>query len=237
MSATAIDHQAIGRSRVALQYQESPKFLDYLRALLQVPNEQEALLQKVALQTDIDEAEGVNLDVLGDIVGASRIVPYSSALQFFGFQGQPGALTFGEEGFPAIGGRFREEFETDFTTSTLDDVAYRVLIRAKIVKNHSKGTNEDVLRGLAYLFGPGVPVAVGDHGGMAIQIAVGRELTFLEQAMIINLDILPRPAGVRISQRVSYDITNFFGFSDQAGALTFGEEDDPAVGGKFAEEF
>lgn len=244
MTSPTIDHQAIGRSRVALQYQESPKFLAYLKALLTSPGELEDVLQKVALQTDIDTAEGVNLDVIGEIVGISRIVPNSIPVQFFGFQGQPGALIFGEEGYPGNGGRFRDEAESEFATSVLADPDYRLLLKAKIVKNHSKGTNEDILKGLSYLFGQGgmaVQVAVNDQGGMAVQVAVGRQLTFLEKVLITNLDILPRPAGVRISQRVTYNAANYFGFSDSpqymSGALTFGEEGSTVIGGQFAEEF
>lgn len=236
MTAPALDHQALGRSRVALQYTQSPKFLAYLQALLNAPVELEAVLQKVALQTDIDLAEGVNLDVLGEIVGISRIVPNSVVVQFFGFHGQPGALTYGEEGFPNVGGRFREENESEFATSVLADPDYRLLLRAKIVKNHSTGTSEDILQGLSYLFGA-APTAVEDGGGMAVQVAVGRQLTFLEKVLITSLDILPRPAGVRINQRVSYQRSSYLGFSDQLSALTFGEEGQLAVGGQFAEEF
>jgi hypothetical protein len=240
MTSPTIDHQAIGISRVALQYQESPKFLAYLKTLLAAPVELEAVLQKTFLQTDIDQAEGVNLDVLGEIVGISRIVPNSIAVQFFGFQGQPGALIFGEEGYQGTGGRFREDAEPEFATSVLADPDYRLLLKAKILKNHSKGTNEDMLKGLSYLFAQGgmaVQVAVNDWGGMAVQVAVGRQLTYLEKVLITTLDILPRPAGVRISQRVTYNAANYFGFSDLQGSLTFGEEGSTVIGGQFAEEF
>lgn len=71
----------------------------------------EALFAKVAEQTDIDLAEGVNLDVLGDIVGIGRIVPDSLALPFFGFDGQAGAGNFGEEDISDIGKPFFEEGE------------------------------------------------------------------------------------------------------------------------------
>ena len=84
-----------------------------------------------------------------------------------------------------------------------------------------------VIAGLAYLFG----------GGMAIQVAVGRPLTYLEKVLITNLDVLPRPAGVRISQRVTYSTTSYFGFDGQINALSFGEEGQPSTGGQFAEEF
>lgn len=240
MTSATIDPQAIGKSRVALQYSQSKKFLAYIAALLAAPTELEGVLQKVALQTDIDQAEGVNLDVIGEIVGIGRIVPNSIPMQFFGYQDQPGAMIFGEEGIPQIGGRFRDESETGFATSVLADPDYRLLIKAKIVKNHSKGTNEDILKGLSYLFGSGTgapKITIGDVGGMAIQISIGRQLTFLEKVLIKNLDVLPKPAGVRFSQRVSYDANNYFGFSDQVGARTFNEESVISAVGQFAEEF
>jgi len=239
MSSTVLDHQSLGRSRIATQYTESQRFLAYVRALLDSSAELEAVLQKVAEQTDIDIAEGVNLDVIGEIVGVSRIIPASVQLAFFGFQDNAAALNFGEEGAQGVGGRFYDEGEPYLATSVLNDPEYRMLIRAKIVKNHAVGTNEDVIAGLAYLFGGGndVPVIVEDVGGMAIQVAIGRQLTYLEKVLISSLDILPRPAGVRISQRVTYSASNYFGFDGQSSALSFGEEGQPSVGGLFAEEF
>lgn len=236
MSSTILDHQALGRSRVATQYTESQKFLAYIRVLLASSAELESVLQTVALQSDIDVAEGVNLDVIGEIVGISRILPNSIAMKFFGFQGQPGGDIFGEEGVLGIGSRFRDELEPETATSVLADPEYRLLIRAKIVKNHAKGTCEDILQGLAYLFNAPLTV-VDDLGGMAIGVAIGRQLTFQEQVLVKTLDILPRPAGVRISWQAMYNASNYFGFDGQPGALSFGEEGQPTVGGLFAEEF
>lgn len=236
MSSTVLDHQALGRSRIATQYTESQRFLAYVRALLDSSAELESVLQKVAEQSDIDIAEGVNLDVIGEIVGVSRILPDSIAVRFFGFEGQPGGDVFGEEGALGIGSRFRDELEPETATSVLADPEYRLLIRAKIVKNHAHGTNEDILQGLAYLFNAPRTV-VEDLGGMAIGVAIGRQLTFQEKALVTVLDILPRPAGVRINWRATFDSANYFGFDGQPGALSFGEEGQPTVGGLLAEEF
>ena len=236
MSSTVLDHQSLGRSRVATQYTESQKFLAYVRALLESSAELEAVLQKVAEQTDIDLAAGVNLDVIGEIVGVSRIIPASVQLAFFGFQDNAAALNFGEEGAQGVGGRFYDEGEPYLATSVLNDPEFRLLIRAKIVKNHAHGTNEDILQGLAYLFNAPRTV-VEDLGGMAISVAIGRQLTFQEKALVTVLDILPRPAGVRINWRSTFDSARYFGFDGQPGALSFGEEGQPNVGGLLAEEF
>lgn len=236
MSSTVLDHQTLGRSRIATQYTESQRFLAYVRALLKSSTELEAVLQKVAEQADIDQAEGVNLDVIGEIVGVSRIIPASIAVKFFGFEGQPGGDVFGEEGALGIGSRFRDELEPEMATSVLADPEYRLLIRAKIVKNHADGTNEDILKGLAYLFDAPQTI-VEDIGGMAIGVAIGRQLTYQEKAIVTVLDILPRPSGVRVAWRATFDASRYFGFDGQPGALSFGEEGQPSIGGLLGEEF
>jgi hypothetical protein len=236
MSAETLDIVAQGVSRLASQYSDRPKFIAYIKALLAAYQELEGVLQFMALQTDIDIAEGVNLDIIGDIVGISRILPDSIAVQFFGFEFQPGATPFGENGQLGIGARFREEGEPETATSVLADPEYRLLIRAKIIKNHGTGTGEDILSGLSFLFGAPLTV-VEDYGTMAIRVSIGRQLTFQEKSIVRELDILPRPAGVRIVYMSTFDFNGYFGFADNPNAKGFGEEGDPSIGGTFAEEF
>jgi hypothetical protein len=236
MSSASLDHLAQGLSRLASQYSDREKIIAYVKALLAANQELEDVLQKMALQTDIDIAEGVNLDTIGEIVGISRIIPESIAVQFFGFEGQPGATVFGENNQIGIGARFREEGEPETDTSVLADPEYRLLIRAKIVKNHSRGTPEDIMAGLDFLFQAELSV-VDDLGNMAIAISIGRQLTFQEKAIVKQLDILPRPVGVRINAYTEFDYNNYFGFEGRPNAKTFGEEGDTTKGGVFAEEF
>lgn len=201
-----IDHVALGLTRVAAQYQNSADFLAYLTAILTLDNELEAVFQQVAQQVDIDLAEGVNLDTIGAIVGISRVLP-----------GGPDNPLPPED-------------------SVLTDAQYRLLLRAKIVKNHSRGTNEDLIKGLCYLFGTDY-AAIDDNDDMTVSIGVGKMLGPVEQAMLNLIDILPRPGGVLIQYRAMFDGHKYFGFEGQTNALGFGEEGQPTVGGTFAEEF
>jgi len=203
---TSLDHVAIGLGRVATQYQSSTNFLAYLTALLSVANEIETAFQEVAVQYDIDQAEGINLDTIGELVGISRILP-----------GGPLNPLTPEQ-------------------SVLADAQYRLLLRAKIVKNHSHGTNEDVIKGLLYLFNIGY-AAIDDRNDMSIGIGIGKMLDSVEIAMLNLLDILPRPGGVMIQYRAMFDGNGYFGFTGQTHALGFGEEGQPTIGGTFAEEF
>jgi|GEM_PF-757735 len=219
--ALPIDHLALGLSRVITQYSESPKFLAYLSAMLSMANDVEATLQSLYSLPDIDSMEGVNLDVIGQIVGVTREIPDSVQLTFFGFAGYSYETVFGELGQLGIGSRFYELGETYTGTSTLGDIEYRLLLRAKIMKNASHSTCEDILGALAFLFSLSA-ANVDDYGGMVIGLAIGRQLTVIEQAILAQLDLLPRPATVLIGSITTYDSLNYFGFSDQPGALTFG---------------
>ncbi|HEY8353844.1 MAG TPA: DUF2612 domain-containing protein, partial [Methylophilaceae bacterium] len=51
---------------------------------------------------DLDVAEGVQLDAVGLWVGQSRLIPDVLLIEFFGFEDNPAALPFGEEGNIAI---------------------------------------------------------------------------------------------------------------------------------------
>lgn len=239
MTAPTINHGDLARSRIATQYTESTRFIAYIRALMTQSDEIESLLYRLAEISDIDSAEGVNLDVIGSIVGISRKIPNALLLQFFGFDGFPGADRFGEEGVMGIGSRFREERESTTATSFLADPEYRLLIRAKIVKNHSRGTIEDILNGLSYLFGinQNVRAVVVDNADMSISVALGRQLTFVEQAVVKGLDILPRPAGVRIQQYAYFNGDGYLGFEGQPGAVPFAEEGYTGPIGQLMEEF
>ena len=234
MSSTYIDHSAEARARVATQYTESAKFLQTLAAVAALCQDIENALLSLKEISDIDLAQGVQLDVIGDIVGVSRYIPNAVLLPFFGFDDTAGGYVFGEEENPALGARFRDEDEPYTATSVMGDPEFRLLIRAKIVKNHAIGTNEDILAGMAYIF-QGTLNVVEDNGGMAIRIAVGRNLSLIEQTLVRQLDLLPRPNGVQISSLVSFQANQFFGFDDQTGALGF--DDASPSGGIFAEEF
>ena len=236
-----INHSDLGVSRVGLQYSESANFLATIRSSVAISDELDILFPIIADQIAIDIAEGVNLDVIGQIVGVSRIISNSVFLTFFGFLDNVNALNFGEEGNLSIGGRFYNEDEPFLASTVLPDLEYRLLIRAKITKNASNGTGQEIIDGLIFLFTVGgvTPSIVMEDGivSMTIKIAIGRTLTIVEKALITGIDILPRPMGVLISERVSFVSGDYFGFEGQVGAQPFGEEGSLTIGGSFAEEF
>ena len=239
-SLERLDHKAQALSRIITQYREARRLLAIVERKALIFQTLEDVLLYFEKLADIDLMEGYNLDVIGDIVGISRRIPKGVLLPFFGFNDTPAGENFGEEDNPAIGARFWNGEPNDLTsepytsTTVLGDPEYRRVIRAKIIKNHSHGTGDDILRSMEWLF-PNTPRIVEDSGGMGFRIGIGRELSQVERVLITELDLLSRPNTVKLRGTITYFQDDFhFGFDDQTFARGF---DDAANGGaSFAEE-
>jgi hypothetical protein len=153
-------------------------------------------IQAIQPAFDLDQAIGAQLDILGLWIGQSRVISDILILGFFGFADDVAALPFGEFSNPSIGGVFYE-FGSSFAGSTvLSDADYLTILRARIVRNQSDGTLEAIENALQFIFG--VNCSVADNGTMNLAITVSSPITPTDQALLSNLDILPRPAGVEI---------------------------------------
>jgi hypothetical protein len=211
-------------------------FQKYVDAIVTPLSSIESAYSQIALLPDVDLMTGVNLDVIGQIVGATRVIPFSMPVHFFGFEGQIASMSMGENGNASIGGKFRDEAESAFATSVLADPEFRLLIKSAIFRNYCKGTGNDVLNALSIILNTD-KVYVEDIGSMSFGIGIGRLLTYQEEILIKSLDILPRPAGVKISWKAVFDGSNFFGFDNQVGAMGFREEGVNYGGSPFGNEF
>lgn len=216
------------------QNQDKPKFLALLTRLLSPLVDGQNIALDIVNKYDLDQAQGKQLDTVGEWVGQSRELRDNIEFRFFGFDDTPNSLPFGEENSPSIGARFREQSEPFQNTTTLQDPEYLFAIKAKIARNSTDGTIDSLISSLDFLLGDGVAV-VQDFGGMTVYYDAARELTFNEKALIRS-SILPKPAGVKLIEGISYNPSSYFGFDNQTGALGFGEEGDLSVGGIFAEQ-
>lgn len=84
-------------------------------------------------------------------------------------------------------------------TVSLGDTDYRLLMRAKILKNHWDGGFQTANDILAQLF-PGLIVYIVDNQDMSVDVRVtGGVLTPLQTALLVAGLLLPKPEGVRIN--------------------------------------
>ena len=220
---------------ITSEHRDRPKFSAMVKAVADPFGGVFDFCQSLYGYFDLDTAEGEQLDIIGLWVGQSRLIPGVLIVGYFGFEDQVAALTYGEEGNASIGGRFYNEGEPVSGSSILDDPEYRLILRAKIVRNHAKGTTADIIKALTFMFD--APAIVDDPGTMAIGVYIGRNLTLVERALLTQLDILPRPAGVRIETRGYFNGSGYLGFEGQDGAVPFAEEGYTGPIGALMEEF
>lgn len=120
---------------------------------------------------------------------------------------------------------------------TLNDDDYRKFIRAKIVRNYTTGTPEEIISSVIFILD--VPQVQYADGGGFITIGIGRQLTPAEINLVQNLGIIPVPAGIDVNYFV-YDSQEPFSYRSVANpvgipnARGYGSVFNPAVGGKYS---
>lgn len=191
-------------SLITSQHRDRPKFVAMVQAIAGAVGDITAMIQSLPQAFDIDTAVGTQLDIIGEWVGQSRVVAGVLTFGFFGFSDSLVAEPFGEEGNPSIGGRFYEEGEPFTQTAVLGDPEYRLVLKAKIIRNHYQGTTEAIENALQLIFG--VPAIVRDDGTMNIDIVVNGPISLIGQSLLTNFDLLPRPAGVAIRSIIYTDM-------------------------------
>lgn len=165
---------------------------------------------------DLDNAVGKQLDIIGRIVGINRKVPFAVPKNYFGFEGHLNSYPFGSKFNIVVSYPFRSKFEIPYSDGQLNDNDYRFFIKAKIIKNYATSKNIDsnslsIQNAVDYLFNG--KAYITDNYDMSMTLYIdssydSSKLTYLE-----NLDLLPRPQGVRYNTFISYQDGITFGFN------------------------
>jgi len=234
LTSTTIDHKSLAESRLATQYRDSLKLIAYIKALLHEANTLESVLRDLLEKRWIDTAVGVNLDILGSIVGQSREFIDAEVFDYFGFADNPIAQSFGTLSDIGIGGRFRALGEETQGIRLLTDDEYRIFIKARILRNSTSSTPEEIITQFRFLFDS--PIIVIREGLKAsYEISIGRRLSLNEKSIISQTNIVPKTAGVSVSYTTEFDSDDFFSFKTIPGSLGFGSVNNTELGGKFGQ--
>ena len=89
--------------------------------------------------------------------------------------------------------------------SSMSDELFKLGIRAKIVKNNSAATLEDVLFGANFLLPDANVLRVVDNEDMTFTIEYSGEITDLESYALSNATMVPTPQGVKFNGFVKVD--------------------------------
>ena len=191
--------------RIYAQYRNKPKAVAWFDIAQRLGGDLDAAAQAVRRSYDIDTAEGEVLDVIGRIVVVPRSfladVPMSPGLF---------ALTDGDE-FGDTGAMFSPL--TISQDQELADELYRIVIRAKIIKNTGDATIENILYGMNFLLPNAQVLRVADGENMTFSIEFYGEISNLERFALLNATLVPKPQGVEFS-----------GFLEGLGISEFGDE-------------
>lgn len=156
---------------------------------------------------NIETAQGFGLDFWGIVVGVSRNLQVTTGT-YFGFEGPVGAS--GTEFNQAI----FYNGETVTTNFPLPDSQYRTLILAKAAFNITNGSIPAINAILNMLFGPnGLSPVVGNcyctdgatgnasaaTNHMTMTYTFGSALSNIQEAIVTQSGVLPRPCGVNYS--------------------------------------
>lgn len=226
-----IDHEALAISRLATEFRESTNLIAYIKTLLIEADTLEQVFQDILDKRWIDTAEGVNLDIVGVIVGQPRVLVDATLLFYFGFDPAAAAESFGSVNDPSVGGRFRAVNEPITGNRELTDDEYRVFIRARVIKNSVIPTVNSLTSFFKFLFEVDQVIIV-DIQTMQYSVQIGRILTENEIVFLNNTDLVPKVAAVGVSY-IEYDITDVFAFAGIPNSKGFGSVSDPSIGGKF----
>lgn len=191
-------------SRLVGQYKNSVNFIKFLDALSSEFNTLHVETRKVIDERYFENAEGVNLDVLGEIVGIKREVASFVKTNYFGFLQDTTSKGYDSLNATVEAGRYRSASEGALDTRTLVDSEYKTYMNAKILKNSSSITPNQVMEITKIIIDEMYPsenigVSITELGNAVFDIVIKYLINEDEKAFISSLDLIPRPSGVRVN--------------------------------------
>lgn len=199
-----------------IQYKNKPNALGTILAIIRSLMIYD-LIRSVENGYDIDDAIGVQLDVLAKYTGAERIATgVDFTRTFFGFvdyaeptpyTGVAGLLPYDEINPPDA--QFLE-YNTDQESSyTLTDAELRILVKLKIAQNNSNHSTSEIDNILEEFFPE--QVLFNDNFDMTVQYIFDSGVSRIVD-VAISQGALPKPAAVSLLVSFVPDIDNIFSF-------------------------
>lgn len=201
-----------------LQYRDSPKASETIKANITKYEELYNVILQFEEAFDIDTAVGVQLDILGKIVGISRIIPDVIPKVYFGFDNNiVNSAGFGDAPFFRLG-------DSLLTDTQLNDYDYRFFIKAKIAKNvvTAKMIDDNLSIQDAIMFMFGNSSYITDNQDMTMSLFLDSSYPDRLLSYLLALDLIPRPQGVKLRDTIIIITSDSFGFNNNPNSKGFG---------------
>lgn len=155
-----------------------PLFVDHVDLSTRPLTDTSTALQNLISAFDIDSAVGLQLDVLGEWVGRTRVVSQPIAGVYFSFD---------TDGLGWDQGVWQGPYDPDAGFTSLSDETYRVVLKAKIAINSWDGQNDSLPAILeTALDGSGLKMQIVDNQDMTISVWVFPE----EDIFLVSKELL-----------------------------------------------
>lgn len=223
----------VARSRITEQFKDKPIIDKYIRLLIGEWDEMQVVLQDLQQLRSIDTAVGAQLDIIGDIVGRPRGLVTSELFYYFGFEGAPLSGTYASTTDPTVGSPYYSLNAPTGISRPPSDEEYRLILKAKIIKNRTMARPEDVINAYKFLFTAGA-VTIDELAPAKVRIGIGKILTNVERGLLFDLggagNLLPKTVGVNYLY-TEFQAGRVFATEGFPGAVGTGDLNDPSSGG------
>lgn len=223
----------VARSRVTEQFKNKIVFDKYLKLLLSGKVQLQSVVRDTMQLRSLDTAVGKQLDVIGEIVGRPRGLVTSDIFYYFGFEGAPQGQSFSSTTDPTVGGQWYSVDAPRGISREPSDDEYRLILKAKIIKNRTLARPEDVISAYKFLFGAS-QVTITETGPAEVRIGIGKILNNVERGLLFDLggagQLLPKPVGVSYSYS-EFQAGRVFATEGFPGGIGTGDLNDATQGG------
>ncbi|MGN8278168.1 DUF2612 domain-containing protein [Pseudomonas sp. SMN5] len=186
-----MDHVERAKSRIINEYRDKQRMVRWLTITPDIANQQlEEPLSQIYGSYDVDNVTGEMLDIIGRIVGVRRPILRAAEFDVFGYAGNDSYTNYNIAPYIGDGGS---------TDSPLNNDLYRRLIKAKIARNISDGTADDIIQLVEIIIGMKVTALVC-NGDKSFDIGIASELDNTMLYLIENFDLIPLPQGDRLGE-------------------------------------
>lgn len=173
------------------EHRDKPLFVAMVTMVVQPLIDIANQMRQLVFDFDLDDAVGVQLDVVGEWVGLSRVL--SVPLTGIYFSWDSTALLGWDSG------SWKGDFDPTTGLTSLPDDEYRRLLKAKIAANQWDGTMEGAQSIWNQVFAGQQAILLQDNQDMSMTLGfVGAPLSAIQQALLTGGYFPLKPGGVRI---------------------------------------
>lgn len=181
------------------QYRGSPNLQKYIGVFASEMDAVHDLFKQMIAKRYYNLARGAQLDVIGYIVGANRVLEGVVVSGNFGYLQAAEALGMGRLDDPLLGGILRSKDDEVDQDVRLSDGRFRNWIDARIIKNTTNINVEDTIAFFRLLLDlPNLMVNITEPEGKnaSVLITLERTLNLNEVSLVISLAEHMKPVGV-----------------------------------------